>query len=340
VKIFYGICGEGMGHAGRSMALIERLASLGHKVTIFTFANALQLLVRCGYQPHRIEGLQFGVAAGGGVSAIGTLRNVADYFKKRRHSLDLIRQLAISTRPELFITDFEPLTALAAASLDMPCASVDNQHKFCEPLARDFPMSLRIYSKFAGAFVRRWIFQPRPCIVAVFHQCPVSPLYHRINAMLRARMARLKATQGDHILLYGRGELGRRMARIAGEVDAPFIAYGCDGPMAANIRQKQISDDEFSADLASCRAVICTGGQQLIGEARYFGKPMLVVPIPRQHEQEINARYVRHERIGDFCPIGRLTAQRVRVFLEQTYLQKASVNGVDQAIELLGVGYG
>ncbi len=329
-----------MGHAGRSIALVERLVSLGHDVTIFTFADAFRLLERSGYQPHRIKGLHFGTTRRGGVSALGTLRNVVDYLKKRRESLDLIRQLALAERPDLFITDFEPLTALAASSLGTACASVDNQHKFCAPLSSEFPLSLRIYGRLAGAFVRRWIKGPHWCIVAVFHQCPASPHYQRVNSLLRDRMAALKPTTEGHVLLYGRGELGRRMARVAAAIPEQFIAYGCDGEAADNIRHKPTSYDEFAADLASCKAVVCTGGQQLIGEASYFGKPLLVVPIPNQHEQEINARYVRLERIGEWCPIGRLSAERVRDFLRQTYLTKPPANGVDQTLELLGVSYG
>ena len=158
--------------------------------------------------------------------------------------------------------------------------------------------------------------------------------------MLRDRMARLRPSKGDHLLLYGRGKIGKQMARIASAVPERFIAYGCSGQPAENIDHKQISYDEFAADLASCKAVVCTGGQQLIGEARYFGKPMLVVPIPNQHEQEINARYARKERIGDYCPLGRLTAARMRNFLRQEFLEKPSTNGVDETLELLGISYG
>jgi Glycosyl transferase family 1 len=73
VKIYYGICGEGMGHGGRSIALIERLVALGHRVTIFTFADAFKLVTSSGYQLHRIAGLQFGISACGGVAALRSL---------------------------------------------------------------------------------------------------------------------------------------------------------------------------------------------------------------------------------------------------------------------------
>jgi uncharacterized protein (TIGR00661 family) len=340
VNIFYGICGEGMGHGGRSIALIERLTTLGHRVSTFTFADAFGLLTKSGYEPHRIAGLQWGVTSDGAIAALRTAHNLCGYLRRRCDSLDLIRQLALVEKPDLFITDFEPLTALAAHSLGIPCVSVDNQHRFCHPLNSSFPLHLRIYARLAGRFVRRWIYKPRQCIVAVFHPCPPSRHYRSVDVLLRDRVARLQPSHGDHILLYGRGELGRRMAAVASRVDARFVAYGCDGAAADNIEHKPTSYEEFARDLASCKAVLCTGGQQLIGEARFFGKPMLIVPIPRQHEQEINARFACQQGIGDFCPIEQLSTERVQAFLERRGSGPQGANGVDQVIELLEIANG
>jgi uncharacterized protein (TIGR00661 family) len=329
-----------MGHAGRSLALIERLIALGHRITIFTFADALRLLTSAGYQPYEIEGLQFRQTRGGGVDPLKSVYNFWYYLRRRRESLDLIHQLALAERPDLFITDFEPLTSQIAASLKTPCYSIDNQHRFCHPLGSDFPLYLQVYSRLTGEFVSRWIKHPRQCLVAVFHQCPTSRHYRRVDALLRDRIARLKPTDGDHVLLYGRGELGRRMVRVASTIPERFIAYGCDGVPAANIEFKRTSQDGFAADLASCKAVVCTGGQQLIGEARYFGKPLLVIPIPNQHEQEINARYAQREGIGDYCPIGRLSPERIERAINRRVAPPRRANGVDQVLDLMGIGYG
>jgi UDP:flavonoid glycosyltransferase YjiC (YdhE family) len=86
--------------------------------------------------------------------------------------------------------------------------------------------------------------------------------------------------------------------------------------------------------------VVCTGGQQLIGEARYFGKPLLVIPIPNQHEQEINARYAQREGIGDYCPIGRLSPERIERAINRRVAPPRRANGVDQVLDLMGIGYG
>ena len=204
----------------------------------------------------------------------------------------------------------------------------------------DFPLYLRAYARLAGEFVRRWIERPKQCVVAVFHHCPPSRHYQSVDILLRDRLTRLQPSDGEAVLLYGRGGLGRRMARIASTARCRFVAYGCTGEAAPNIEYKQTSYEGFLADLAACKAVICTAGQQLIGEARYFGKPVLVVPIPRQHEQEINARYARKEAIGDYCPIGELSAQRIHRFLDRRFAGRRMCNGVDQVLELLRVGYG
>lgn len=234
---------------------------------------------------------------------------------------------------------------LAAASLRAPCVSVDNQHRFCHPLGSDFPIylqaySLQAYSRLAGEFVRRWIKRPRQCIVAVFHRCPASRQYQSTGALRRERIARFEPRDGGHVLLYGRGGLGRRMVRVAGTVHERFIAYGCEPNGAPNIEFKPTCEEQFAADLASSRAVVCTGGQQLIGEAHYFGKPMLVVPIPNQHEQEINARYARLEGIGDYCPIAQLSRERIERCVRRRVSARQPANGVDQVLELLGIGNG
>ncbi len=341
MKIFYGICGEGMGHCGRSLAMIERLMALGHHVTIFTFADALRLLQSSGYTAHEIAGLQFRQKGCGAVDPWRTARGFGEYLLRRRKSLDEIRQLALHERPDLMITDFEPLTALAAASLGIDCVSIDNQHRFCHPLGAEFPWSLRAYARLAGSFVRRWIKHPSKCIVAVFHDCPISRHYQHVNVLLRTRIAQLTPTNGEHVLVYARAGLGRRIAQTAAQLPGTrFLVYGCEGPPVENLLYRPTSGEQFARDLASCRAVICSGGQQLIGESRYFGKPLLVIPIPGQHEQEINAHYARQERIGDWCAIRELSRERVERFLSEHYGERREANGVDQAMNLMGIGHG
>src|SRR5262252_4507631 len=90
MKIFYGICGDGMGHAGRSIALIERLTSVGHRVFIFSFGDGARLLEKFGYAPKVIEGLRFQQTKSGAVDGLGTLLSLRSYFARRKGSVDFI----------------------------------------------------------------------------------------------------------------------------------------------------------------------------------------------------------------------------------------------------------
>ena len=44
--------------------------------------------------------------------------------------------------------------------------------------------------------------------------------------------------------------------------------------------------------------MIAGGGFTLMGEAVYLHKPMLAIPVTRQFEQVMNARYLQHEGYG------------------------------------------
>jgi uncharacterized protein (TIGR00661 family) len=63
-----------------------------------------------------------------------------------------------------------------------------------------------------------------------------------------------------------------------------------------NLRYRPFSEQGFIEDLATSRAVIAGGGFTLMSECVYLQKPMLAVPIRRQFEQILNARWL--QRLG------------------------------------------
>ncbi len=77
-----------------------------------------------------------------------------------------------------------------------------------------------------------------------------------------------------------------------------------------------LSNLPFLEDLASCRAVISTAGNQLIGEAIFLGKPCLVMP-ERCVEQRLNAAAVERMGIGMRVSRRQFHAGKIREFLER-----------------------
>ncbi len=69
-----------------------------------------------------------------------------------------------------------------------------------------------------------------------------------------------------------------------------------------NLLYRPIGEKGFIDDLASCRGVIASAGFTLMGEAVYLRKPMLAVPLARQFEQLLNARYLDLLGYGAWAP--------------------------------------
>jgi uncharacterized protein (TIGR00661 family) len=84
--------------------------------------------------------------------------------------------------------------------------------------------------------------------------------------------------------------------------DQKFYIYGYDeDSQQRNCIFKKISTEGFLRDLASCRAVIGTAGFSLITECLYYKKKMLLLPVPQQYEQMINAHYIKKLNLGSIA---------------------------------------
>ncbi|MHA7130800.1 glycosyltransferase family protein [Algoriphagus namhaensis] len=66
-----------------------------------------------------------------------------------------------------------------------------------------------------------------------------------------------------------------------------------------NLSYHPIDDQAFLTEMAACKGLVCTAGFESICEARYLGKPILVIPVAGQYEQACNAEEVVNLRIGN-----------------------------------------
>ena len=339
MKIFYGICGDGRGHAARSFALIEKLQSIGHDVTVFTFDEAYELLSISGIPDHKIfkiAGLRFGQNESG-ISIVETIKNAWNFFFEAKKDLRSIKsEIRKSGKPDLIISDFEPLLPRIAIYFGIPYITIDNQHKFCTPLREGFSFWLQLYSALAGIFISQYIPKPTLSIISTFHNCTNLQGYDRIEIMLREQYVKRAVRYDGPILVYVRNPVHIKVSEVIATLPNKFVFYGPKGTISPNIEYKNTSYGEFADDLARCSAVIACGGNQLMGEAKYFGKKVMAIPMPMQWEQEINALYVEKEKIGECCYLSDFSRERVTAFIEKEFKKQETKNGIDQAIELLG----
>jgi uncharacterized protein (TIGR00661 family) len=305
MKILYGVVGEGMGHAMRSRVILEHLLSQEHDVEIIASGRAVDFLAKRFEGVNRIHGLHMiyeenrvrpmktlwsNVLTG----ATGVPKNIAAYF-------DLIT----SFRPQVVISDFESWTYLYAKTHRLPILSIDNMQIINRCTLPDAIVEgHQAEFQLTKTFIKGKLPFCDEYFITTFFRPPVRKEKTRLfPPILRPEILAAKRRRGDHILVYTTGEGNATFAQTLEKTGVECRIYGMRRDLKeevalGNLRFQPFSEDKFIDDLASSRAVIAGGGFTLMGEAVYLHKPMLAIPLARQFEQVLNARYLQHEGYG------------------------------------------
>jgi uncharacterized protein (TIGR00661 family) len=305
MKILYGVVGEGMGHAMRSRVILEHLVAHEHDVEIMASGRAVDFLAKRFEGVNRIHGLhmiyeenrvKMGKTLWSNVltGATGIPKNIAAYF-------DLIT----SFEPQAVISDFESWTYLYAQTHRLPILSIDNMQiinrcTLPEPIVEGHKAEFQL----TKAFIKSKLPFCDEYFITTFFRPPVRKERTRLfPPILRPEILSAKRRNGEHLLVYTTGEGNETFAQTLAATGIECRIYGMrrgitEEQVDGNLRYQPFSEDKFIDDLASCRAVIAGGGFTLMGEAVYLHKPMLAVPLARQFEQVLNARYLELEGYG------------------------------------------
>jgi len=338
--IFYSLCGEGLGHCSRAMALIEHMPQ--HRFVLFTYGEAFDYFSKTGLPNVSlvlIEGVRF-VEKEGKVDLWPTMKGATKFvLTQLKKNVELMTLYGRWLEPELFLTDWEPTAARVARNLNKPCVSIDSQHKFRFSKMTGFSWFLKAYA--VGVMLGCKFMVPKAAhyLVSTF-QAEIIPGTEKVTpckGFFRKEFERLQPSDEGHVVVYCRQkEILQKLLPAIG-TDRPIFVYGVDhfGDYP-NVTFKPKGYEPFVKDVATSHAVFSTAGVQLIGECRFFGKPIFVIPLPNQYEQYVNGRYVDILGLGASCLLENLTAQKVTDFLHK-YRDglKVAENGVHKAVEIL-----
>ena len=84
----------------------------------------------------------------------------------------------------------------------------------------------------------------------------------------------------------------------------------------------------FVEDLASCAGLFSAAGNQLLGEALYFRKPVFAIPEGMHHEQQINAHFLRQMGAGDWTTVESFRADQLAGFLGRLDEYRDNLSGL------------
>ena len=332
MRILYGVCGEGLGHATRSEVVLRHLLARGHVVLVAASGQATPHLARAFANDARARVLPIvGFAircADGALNFAGTLQHNAQRLPRMIVENRAAWEEALAFQPDAVVTDFDTFAWLVARSLGRPVLSMHNGHIMTrclhEPsLLRDHASGVGV----TGVLTELLVGECDHYLVTSFFQPPIRPECARTTTLVPpvlrpSALARLTLTARApeaHVLVYRTASLDDAavVGALAATPDTRFHVYGVSAgtPLPPNCVRRAPDPERFLDDLAGARAVLGNGGMSLLGEALSLGKPVLVVPVRNQFEQTLNGLYVERLGYGDFRE--DLTQAALGAFLER-----------------------
>lgn len=299
VRILYGVCGEGQGHASRSRILIRYLQQQGHEVRIIAGGKAYMILSKEFDAVLQIESPQ-GFYTGNQVRILYTLLHTL--YQTIAHtpvSFLKIRRLLKEYQPNLLITDAEPIGHFAARFSKIKRISIDNPSAL---LYRRFPKKIRDYPAWLFLFfaLKLSLFgADRYIIYDFFDEQITNPHVLFVKPLIQPGIRSQHSTSGKHIFVYQTSPSFTMLFDSLRRFNETFIIYGFHKDRTdENLMYKRFNEDEFYHDISSAKAVIVNGGFTVISEALYLKKPIFSLPIRHQCEQLFNAQCIERMGVG------------------------------------------
>lgn len=302
MRILYGVNGEGMGHATRSQVVIESLRE-SHEVHVVASGAAFRYLSGVMADVEEILGAKF-VMDDGEIRRWATVRkNLTDVGSGAPRSIRRWIEMTRAWKPDVVVTDFEPLSAIYARVERKPLIAVDNINML-DRCAHDETIydGHREDFMIARAVTRSMVPNAVNYLVTTFFYPKLAKGQTTlVPPILRQEIIDAEPEPGEHLVVYSSGEESALAALRASGI--PCRVYGmrggpAEGTTDGNLEFKPRSNEGFVEDLRTARGVVAGGGFSLMSEAVYLGKPMLAMPLIGQFEQLMNSRYLEREGFG------------------------------------------
>lgn len=301
VKIWYSVFGEGMGHAMRSLPIIEHL-SKKHKLLITAGDSAYPYLrKKLNENVYPIKSAHFFIEN----NEIIIWKTINNFLKTlpKDSSLNIrkIFNLIKRFKPDIIISDFEPASHYFANFFGIPLISIDNIHALtkCQIDVEDKYKPLLFASQ---SLVN--IMHPPANHYIITTLCDMKKKEDNVDLfmpILRKEIFKANSSKSDFILVYQTSSTNIKLVEELKKINEKFVFYGMKKEVKEkNIQFKNFSADGFVNDFAKCKAVILNGGFTGISEALYLRKPMLIIPVKGQFEQIFNGMTIKKMGIGQW----------------------------------------
>lgn len=298
-RIFYSLCGEGLGHAIRSAVVIEYLISEGYDIIVFASDRAHQYLSKKFDNIYEIGGFNTVYENNAARYKKTFVYNMIDVPSDLKNNINKMYKLAKKFKPDIIISDFEFYANLLSHILGIPLLSIDNMHVITEAKYNS-PAKYTKDKLFAEAVVHAFIQRADKTLIYsyFFPKLKNNQTCQYVDPVIRDEILKLKPRVEEHILVYQTSDSNTKLIKLLkNNPDKKFIVYGFHkDEREDNILFRSFAEEQLFNDFKTAKCVITNGGFSLITEALQLEKPVLSIPVNKQYEQILNAMFV--ERLG------------------------------------------
>lgn len=322
-RIFYSVGGEGRGHATRVRTVIEGLRH-DHNITLFAPGHAYELLSPI-YQRSDVTVKKIpGMMQHNSGSELNYLKTGIFGVKYLIYLPMLVRMLKKEIeeeKPDLVITDFEPALPRAASACGVPFISLDHQHFLVVSDLSSLPAPLRKKAAHMRKIVNSYYKGQKATIVSSFYFPALKQKIQnvtQIGVLLRPEIVQMRTEDQPFLVAYLRRCASANVLEALARCGLEVRVYGLGRrPSFGCLRFYDVDIYRFVDDLATCRGLVSTAGNQLLGEALYLGKPVFAMPEPKNYEQAINAFFLQESGGGFSTEMEKCDHLVIREFLDK-----------------------
>ena len=318
-NILYGVCGIGLGHTYRQLPMLEHFAK--DNLVIFGYGRSSEF-----YSKH-FDNVSVEDVAGPFIA--GNKRGL-DFGASMQHPANAGKNFTATNlhamaaaleklgKPDLVVSDYEPISAQAAYATGAPLVTIDQQSKY---LMGSFPEELSGQG-YLDEKMRLRMFFPKADkrIACSFFDVKGEGDVTIVGPVIREGVYNMKKDKRS-LLAYisSQQESTQSYQSIIDAllVDMPVDVYLKDhfeGRIPDNVTLHKHGDGNFDSALESAAGIITTAGHTLLSEAMFLGTPVYAVALP-VYEQQMNAKVIGDNGFGVFE--ASITHERVVEFIDR-----------------------
>ncbi len=346
MKILYGICGIGNGHLFRQLPILTTLLKQGAKVVVFAYDSSYNYLkshlnvfpnmhlikVAVPYYVGNESGLDF-------EQSLLKKQNEVDFFSINCQAMAQAEKLI--GKPDLAISDYEPITAQYAYAWNCPLVTIDQQSKY---LTGIFPRSIE-GCFYADEVMRLRMFFPKASmrLACSFFSVESDGEVVIVPPILRDHVYNLKRQpqKGQILVYFSSQQFQKQPLKEFLELFAKFPDYQFHVFTPEMLKERPSNvylyihgDPKFDLLLESCSAIISTAGHSLLSEAMALEIPVLALPLPI-YEQQMNGWVIGQNKFG-LCS-QELSFEILDEFLNKMVIYSDNISR-DKSVRLQGNG--